>query len=148
MITTKIKKRWALVLLLIALSLLVTACAEDALTNPPVKAETLAAFKVEPTVVTGDPVNGERVFSRLPCLTCHNLNDVGRNDGTAPTLDHIGTTATTRLSGVNATQYLHHALTNPQDLTIPDYHKIMPSFSASASPQEINDLVSYLLSQR
>ncbi len=146
MLSKKFRQIAGLAWLVFTVGLLLTACADDALTNPPVKPAVLAAFQTEPKNIQGDPVNGEKVFNRLPCLSCHNLDGAGQNNGTAPGLDHIGTTAATRLSGVNASQYLHHAVTNPQDLSLPDYHKIMPSFSSSASPQEINDLVSFLLS--
>ncbi|HEX2909993.1 MAG TPA: c-type cytochrome [Chloroflexia bacterium] len=135
-------------LLAVFMTLFLTACSEDALTNPPVKPEVLNAFKAEPTTNQGDPTKGEKVFMRLPCLTCHELNGQGTEHNFGPELDHIGTTAATRLAGVNAAQYIRHALLSPQELSLPEFKPVMPGFGTTVSNQEINDLVAFLLNQK
>jgi mono/diheme cytochrome c family protein len=123
-----------------------SACADDALTNPPPKAETIQAFKAEPAVNNGDVNRGARIFGRLPCLTCHTLGGSPVTNVPAPALDKIGTNAATRLPGVNAAQYLRHAVIKPEDLKLHDYNNIMPGFGATLQPGELEDLVAFLLS--
>jgi mono/diheme cytochrome c family protein len=124
------------------------ACSENAQNDPPPKPETIQAFKAEPATNAGDATRGLQVFGRMPCLTCHTLAGSGESKGIAPNLDNIGVNASTRLPGVNAAQYLRHAVTNPQDLGIPNYHNVMPSFSPSLNQTELEDLVAYLLTLR
>ena len=136
--------------LILALALLVSglaACSENAQTDKTPDATATAAFKAEPATNSGDPAKGIQVFGRMPCLTCHAINGVGLADkeAAAPTLDHIGTNAATRVPGVTAAQYIRHAILKPEDLTIPLYHNVMPSFSTSLSQSDLDNLVAYLL---
>ena len=139
-------------LLIVTLALFVTglaACSENAQTDKTPDATATAAFKAEPATNKGDPAKGIQVFGRLPCLTCHTLTGTGGGNvqaAAAPSLDHIGTNAATRVPGVNAAQYIRHAILKPEDLTIPLYHNVMPSFSATLSPADLDNLVAYLLS--
>ncbi len=124
------------------------ACSENAQTDKTPDAHATAAFKAEPATNNGDPAKGLQVFGRMPCLTCHTVSGMGSGDkeAAAPTLDHIGTNAAARVPGVTAAQYIRHAILKPEDLTIPLYHNVMPSFSASLSPTDLDNLVAYLLS--
>ncbi len=122
------------------------ACSENALTEKTPQAETIQAFKAEPTTNNGNARRGVQVFGRLPCLTCHTLAGSGDTKATAPSLDKIGINAATRLPGVTAAQYLRHAVTKPEDLNLPNFKNIMPGFGSSLTPTELEDLVAHLLS--
>ncbi|NWJ47433.1 MAG: c-type cytochrome [Chloroflexi bacterium] len=134
-----------LVSLLVLVAVMLAACSEDALTNPTAGPDIVKAFKAEPLTNNGKATNGELVFYRLPCLSCHLLNGSGGLEGRAPALDKIGTTGATRVEGVTAVQYLRHAILKPEDLRLPDLRNIMPSFANTLSPSELEDLVAYLL---
>ena len=136
--------------LILTLALVVVglaACSENAQTDKTPDASATAAFLAEPATNNGDAAKGIQVFGRMPCLTCHTVSGMngGPPQAAAPTLDHIGTNAATRVPGVTAAQYLRHAVLKPDDLTIPEYHNVMPSFSASLSQTDLDNLVAYLL---
>ena len=146
MITTRNNKLFLSGLFLISLLILV-ACGSD-ITIPVTTPEQVAAFKAEKDLNNGNAANGQKVFTRLPCLTCHVLSSSGQTPTTgviAPPLDKVGTTAATRLAGVSAVQYLRHALVMPNDLALQDYRKVMPGFGNSLTTQELDDLEAYLL---
>src|SRR5690349_16819377 len=103
------------------------------------------AFQAEPQTNQGDANRGVQVFSRLPCLSCHTFKGSESKQYGAPPLDHIAQTAAGRLSGVNAAQYIRHALLKPQDLRVEGYAQIMPGFGTSLSSNELDDLIAYLL---
>lgn len=132
---------------LTALIIGLAACSENALTDKTPDADATAAFKAEPVTNTGDAARGIAVFGRMPCLTCHSLSASAGSKAPAigPALEHIGTNAATRVPGVTAAQYLRHAIVKPEDLAIPNYHNVMPSFGASLSQTDLDDLVAYLL---
>lgn len=127
------------------LLLLMAACGGESLTNPTPKPDTVKAFLAEPATNSGNPVSGKAAFEKFPCLSCHTLSGSGGTAAVAPALDKIGTTAATRIEGATAAQYIRHMLIKPDDIQLPNYRNIMPSFVNSATPQELEDLVAYLL---
>lgn len=118
----------------------------SALTNPQEKPAVQAAFKAEPDIADGNTARGGSIFAQQNCLNCHSLRGVGGVAG--PTLDNVGNLAATRENGVTAAQYLRHLLLHPGDLHLPEYRPIMPGVANSLSEQQLNDLVSYLLTLR
>jgi mono/diheme cytochrome c family protein len=136
--------------LIVTLALLVVglaACSETAQTDKTPDASAMASYLAEPATNNGDATRGIQVFGRMPCLTCHTITGMngGPPQAAAPTLDHIATNAATRLPGVTAAQYIRHAILKPEDLTIPEYHNVMPSFSTSLNQTDLNNLVAFLL---
>jgi mono/diheme cytochrome c family protein len=127
------------------ISLLLVACGGESLTNPTPKPDVVKAFQAEPATNNGNPSLGQVAFEKFPCLSCHTLNGSGGTAAVAPALDKIGTTAATRIEGANAAQYIRHMLVKPEDIQLPNYRNIMPSFINSATPQELENLVAYLL---
>jgi hypothetical protein len=59
----------------------------------------------------------------------------------------LGTTAGSRASGQSAEEYLRDSITAPNDLVVEGFSPdLMPrAYGAELTEQEINDLVSYLL---
>ncbi len=132
-------------MLLVSLGLV--ACGGNAIENQPVKQEAVERFKAAPNDAGGDPNKGALVYAKLPCFSCHAFG--GNGGAVGPALDKIGTNAATRIPDVTAAQYIYHILTNPEDASLPNYRNTtMPSFAASATKEELRDLVAFLLNQK
>jgi len=78
----------------------------------------------------GDPVRGERLYAEHGCAACHAVGA-----GLAPDLAHAG--------GIHWPGYLRRALREPAAFLVPGYAAIMPA--ASLPPEELEDLVAYLM---
>jgi mono/diheme cytochrome c family protein len=100
----------------------------------------------------GDPQNGQQLFNELQpqagfaCATCHRVDSEERLIG--PGLLNVSDRASLRVPGVDAETYIHTSIVEPGAFvveTFPDM--LMPRmYSQIFSEQQINDLVSYLLS--
>jgi len=94
----------------------------------------------------GNPASGKALFhGAAGCSGCHddqqNMTIVG------PSLIGVATRAETRVKGMSASDYIHNHIVNPSFFTVQGFQPgIMPStFGQTLSSQEINDIVSYLL---
>jgi len=91
---------------------------------------------------------GVRLFYRYECGKCHTLHAVpGALGKLAPSLDHIGTVAATRIPGLGAKQYIEQSLIQPEAYVVEGYLDAMPSFKGLPRA-EIEELSTYLLTQR
>ena len=65
-----------------------------------------------------------------------------------PGLSGVGTTAETRVAGLNADEYLTQSIKSPNAFVVPDFFAdLMPTtFGQTLSEQEIADIVAYLIS--
>ncbi|MCH7906618.1 MAG: cytochrome c, partial [Chloroflexi bacterium] len=63
-------------------------------------------------------------------------------------LSGVGTTADTRVAGLNADEYLTQSIKSPNAFVVPDFFAdLMPAtFGQTLSEQEIADIVAYLIS--
>lgn len=99
-----------------------------------------------PTPPTGDVARGQALFhGEANCIVCHSVADAEMIVG--PSLHHIAAIADVRVEGMDGATYLYNAIINP-DGVIPAMGKtgIMPrTYAQSFEPQQINDLVAYLL---
>jgi mono/diheme cytochrome c family protein len=89
----------------------------------------------------GDAANGERLFSQQPCSVCHvNLQ-------IAPRLDDLSAHASTRKPGYPAEVYLYESIVEPGAYVVEGFEGgIMPeNFKETLTPQELADLVAFLL---
>jgi mono/diheme cytochrome c family protein len=137
--------RLSQIMVLVLLILVLTACGGEGLTNPTPKPEVINSFKAEPVSNNGNSQEGEKIFYRMPCMSCHTYKGSGGTQGVAPALDKIGTNADSRLPGVTAAQYIRHVILKPEDIRLPDMRNVMPSFANTLKPQELDDLVAFLL---
>ena len=86
---------------------------------------------------------GERVFKR-DCASCHSTKP--GVDLVGPTMDGLATRAETRQDGVDSKTYIRRAITKPSDFVVDGFVDQMPAtFDTSLSNDELDDLVSYLL---
>ena len=118
---------------------------------------------LQPTAASTDPVAlGQALFRQTPpgCFACHSTT-VGVNL-VGPSLAGIGTTAAQRIADPNyrgeardAVGYIRESIVNPNAfvLTGPTYsaggRSLMPTgFDVSLTPQQIDELVAYLMTIR
>lgn len=90
----------------------------------------------------GDAANGEKIFKvQQPCHVCHIDQPLG------PPLEGFGTRAATRKPGYTAEAYLYESITNPGAYVVQGFQDgiMPPNFKETLTPQDIADLVAYLL---
>jgi cytochrome c len=103
----------------------------------------------------GDPAHGKQLFDgtvamagdRAPaCVTCHSI-DPGPDTGSGQSLSNIGNRAGTTVPGQPAEEYLRTAITNPDAYLAGGYQNgiMYRDYAQALSPQQINDLVAYML---
>jgi hypothetical protein len=99
----------------------------------------------------GDPQNGQVLFNELQpqagfaCATCHRVDSADRLIG--PGLLNVSEHATHRPAGQDAETYIRTSIVDPGAVVVETYpDMLMPRiYSQIFTEQEINDLVSYLL---
>jgi len=111
----------------------------------------------------GDVTRGQQLFMQqvkqesgfnAPCLACHSLTPGEIKVG--PSLAGIATLAATREPGKTAEQYIRESIQQPNAFILPDDPKyqsngksVMPEGLGNAmSPQDLADLMAFLLTQR
>jgi mono/diheme cytochrome c family protein len=108
----------------------------------------------EPTAdvsAIGDPANGEVLFNAMQsevgfaCATCHRVDSDQRLVG--PSLMGVSEHAVHHNTGQNAVQYLYTSITDPGAYVVEGFiDRLMPrTYSEIFTPDEINDLIAYLL---
>lgn len=107
-----------------------------------------------PGLLLADPVNrGKAVFLKSGCIACHTIEGVSTG-AVGPELTHVGTNAETRVAGMTAEDYIHTSIIDPNAFIVADCPpgpcaspSVMPqTFGETLSPEELSDLVAYLLS--
>lgn len=121
-------KRGTSILLVLILSVLAACSGQDdqaSITRPP------------------EVVEGERIF-RSNCTSCHSTKPGVTIVG--PSLDGIATRANTRMEGLDAREYIHLSIIKPSAYVVDGFVDQMPSgFGSSFSPEELDHLISFLL---
>jgi mono/diheme cytochrome c family protein len=103
----------------------------DTTTTETTTTETTATETTETTETTagqGDPAAGKEVFASAGCVSCHTLADAGASGSIGPNLDQT----------TPAYDLVVDRVTNGQGA--------MPSFSASLSEEQIQDVAAYVSS--
>lgn len=85
---------------------------------------------------------------KYACVGCHEL-DPNKPPLTGPTWHNVGDTAVVRVPGESPAQYLYLSITEPNAHVVNGYPgNIMPqTFKDQMSPQELAEMVAYLLQQ-
>jgi cytochrome c553 len=100
------------------------------------------------TLQPGDAARGAQLFTESvngapACSTCHTL------DGSTlvgPTLQGISATAQTRIVNTSAQDYIHDSILHPPAYIVSGFSNLMYNqYEQHLSPQQISDLVAYLL---
>lgn len=156
------RRSLGLVSLLIALSLVITACGGGESTTTtttttttaaaPTATPTTAADTTSTTTTTTDTPatakTGAEVFAGGICITCHKVAGVATAIGIiGPELTTIGTVAASRVDGLSAEAYIRQSIEDPAAYIVDEYQPLMPAGLKDAiSPEEYELLIGYLVS--
>jgi mono/diheme cytochrome c family protein len=114
-----------------------------------------ACYKTSlPETIQGDPERGRQLIATMDpagvrCGLCHTIPGVPAATGTdGPSLVGIGSTAAVRRPNLTPQQYLYQTLTEPQAVVVPGYIGEMWNYSERLTPQQLDDIIAYLLTLR
>ncbi|MCS6882813.1 MAG: cytochrome c [Oscillochloridaceae bacterium] len=119
--------------------------------------EPLTAEEIGPPETTGDAQAGAALFASLPpealaagavtCASCHHV-EPGSGTLVGPSLSGVAARAATRDPNLTAAQYLRVSITHPNNYIVEGFTAgAMPSaFKDALTPEQIEDLVAYMLS--
>lgn len=96
-----------------------------------------------------DPVaRGRLVYQSSGCSGCHTLD--GLSVGTVgPNQTKVGETAAARLPSMSAEEYIRQSILDPSAHLVEGYQDLMPkAYSQTLNPEQLNDLVAFLLAQK
>ncbi|MFN8527756.1 MAG: c-type cytochrome [Anaerolineae bacterium] len=101
---------------------------------------------------TGDPNNGQALYTSLACAGCHIGGAVGpatEGTWTRVNTDRLADPAVQALGITTGEEYLVHSILNPNEYVAPNYPSgiMPPTFGDRLGYQDLADLVSYLKSQ-
>ncbi len=116
--------------------------------------EAAASGDLAAAVAAADPTNGQVIFNTQhstdkgtwACAMCHSITpDEARIIG--PGLWNVSVRAETRVPGESALDYIHQSIVDPNAFVVPDFPPdLMPqNWVDVLSPQELNDVIAYLL---
>lgn len=103
---------------------------------------------------TGDATAGAAIFSGKtaivggpPCLSCH-VVEAGKPQTVGPNLAGIADRAATRVAGQDASQYLHSSIVDPNSFVVDGFAQglMFAGYGDALTPQQVDDVVAYLLS--
>jgi mono/diheme cytochrome c family protein len=80
------------------------------------------------------------------CVGCHVIGGVG--GATGPPQTQMGAVAETRVPGESAEEYIRQSILQPQAYLVPGFAPVMPSYQGILTDEEVNAIVSYLLTLR
>ena len=116
-----------------------------------------------PAVAPGDPGRGAKLYETLPCASCHDLSRPAPGGDICPNLGNIATEAAriVRLPdyhghATDAAGYIRESIVDPNAYIVPgptyrqaDGQSVMPkTFGQTLTPDQLDDLVAFLLSHR
>ncbi len=111
------------------------------------KARTAAATAASGgAAAAGNPGRGQQIFNGVgTCSTCHNVASDAVLVG--PSLKGVASRAGTRKPGMSASDYLRESIISPNAYVVSGFQPgIMPqTFKQMLTPQQIDDVVAYLL---
>ena len=119
--------------------------------------DTVDDFLALDEVQAGDPAAGAEVYLNMGCNACHGLPDQEGSNAVGPWLGDIAEVGATRVDGQSAGDYVYHSILDPNAFIAPDCPtgacndpSLMPgdfAFRLSTNPQDMADLLSYLLGE-
>jgi cytochrome c551/c552 len=111
--------------------------------------DTIEALQAElQALPPGDAASGQMVFAAVGCVACHSLQPGVKIVG--PSLAGVATRAPGRRPGYSADLYLYESITRPNAYIVDGFSpNIMPqNFRQILRPQQIADLIAFLMTQR
>jgi mono/diheme cytochrome c family protein len=116
-----------------------------------------------PTVLPGNAVNGAKLFAKLPCSSCHDDTHPLPGGIVAPNLGNIATEAARIVKSADyhgkatdAAGYIRESIVDPNAYIVPgaNYHTadgqsaMEKDFAQKLTPEQIDDLVAYLMTRQ
>lgn len=91
---------------------------------------------------------GKALFNdpNVGCFLCHAVGGSGGTRG--PDLSHVASAAAKRRPAMSAEDYLRESLLTPGAYVVSPYDNLMPPIAQRLSPEELDNLLAYLLSLR
>ncbi len=116
----------------------------EVVVEPP---EIFEAWLAQQLAMANDPA---QIFLTMGCGACHTLSAAGSTGTIGPPLDDLPTVAGRRLPGVEAAAYVEQSIVSPDDDITPGFPPgLMPkNFSQRLTPEQIQSLVTFLLTQQ
>ncbi len=106
----------------------------------------------------GNPETGKKLYesktlgksSAEGCVSCHNYDAAAGKDDKAPYTAGTATRAATRVPGLSAEDYIRESILNPNAYVVENYKAgdMYQKWGQDLSPQQINDLVAYLMTEK
>lgn len=133
----------------------VTATAPPTTATAPAQAtsggggDSLADLQAEfAALPAGVAANGQAVFTSAGCVACHSLEPDKKIVG--PSLSGVATRAATRKPGYAAEIYIYESITRPSAYVVEGFPDgVMPkTFKGTLKPQELADVIAFLLTQK
>ncbi len=112
---------------------------------------------------SGDAARGAQDFARLPCASCHDVTQPFPGGAICPNLGNIATEAARIVKSpeykgkaTDAAGYIRESIVDPNAYIVPgnQYHQpdgqsVMPkNFAQTLTPQQIDDLVAFLMTKQ
>ena len=111
--------------------------------------ETLATPPPSPDELEDPVARGQKVFLDNGCGGCHTIE--GLSAGTVgPNQTNIGTVAESRIPGMSAEEYILESIMDPSAYVVEGYPDdvMLKNYGDLISPDQMNDLVAFLLAQQ
>ncbi len=106
----------------------------------------------------GDVARGKALYNQKTlgkkstegCVTCHNYDESQGAAEKAPYTKGTGTRAATRVPGLSAEEYVKESILKPDAYVVEGFKAgdMYQKWGEDLTPQQINDLVAYILSER
>lgn len=106
----------------------------------------------------GDAARGKQLYNKSTlgkkstegCVTCHKYDEKEGKAEKAPYTKGTGARAATRVPGMSAEDYIKESFLKPDAYVVEDFNKgdMYQKWSEDLSPQEIADLIAYLLTEK
>lgn len=99
-------------------------------------------------LMPGDPQRGAELVQANGCTGCHSLDP--NQTAVAPSWYNIANVAITRKEGMGPAAYLYESIVDPNAYVVEGYSAgiMPPNFGETLSPQDLADIVAYLLTLR
>ena len=104
----------------------------------------LAAILMTGHFVAHTVARGGQVYRALNCGSCHEPNLFGQRLG--PPLDHVGSVAATRRTGMSAEAYLRESILTSQAKIVKGFQPLMPTFQGLISEENLVALIEHVKS--
>ena len=128
-----------------AATLAVTATPTVAPTPAPESPEALQANLA--VLPPGNADAGKALFTSVGCAACHSLQAGVRIVG--PSLVGVATRAASRKPGYSAQLYLYESITHPNAYVVESFPSSVmpPDFKTRLKPQDLSDLIAFLMTE-